>query len=71
MSKACLVTSLGMLGMSEGLHANISTLARRKSTSTASYLMSRVVLSRLTVPSSSSPVLGIPSPTWKHSRVGS
>jgi hypothetical protein len=27
-----------MLGMSEGLHAKISAFARRKSTSTASYL---------------------------------
>ena len=40
-SKACSATSLGMLGMSEGLHANMSAFARRKSMSTASYLMSR------------------------------
>ena len=44
MSKACSATSLGMLGMSEGLHANISAFVRRKSMSTASYLMSRVAL---------------------------
>jgi hypothetical protein len=29
---------LGMLGMSEGLHANTSAFTERKSTSTASYL---------------------------------
>ena len=44
MSKACSVTSLDMPGMSEGLHANISAFAWRKSTSMASYLLSRVVL---------------------------
>jgi hypothetical protein len=38
MSSECSVTSLGMPGMSEGLHAKISAFARRKSTSTASYL---------------------------------
>ena len=43
-SKACSATSLGMPGMSEGLHANILAFARRKSTSTASYLLSRVAL---------------------------
>jgi hypothetical protein len=37
-SKECSATSLGMSGMSEGLHANISAFARSKSTSTASYL---------------------------------
>ena len=44
MSKACSKTSLGMPSMSEGLHANISAFARRKSMSTASYLLSRVAL---------------------------
>jgi hypothetical protein len=38
MSSECSATSLGMPGMSEGLHAKISVFARRKSTSTASYL---------------------------------
>jgi hypothetical protein len=38
MSSECSVTSLGMPGMSEGLHTKISAFARRKSTSTASYL---------------------------------
>jgi hypothetical protein len=38
MSSECSVTSLGMPGMSEGLHAKISAFAQRKSTSTASYL---------------------------------
>ena len=33
-----------MPGMSEGLHAKMSALAWRKSTSTTSYLLSRVVL---------------------------
>jgi hypothetical protein len=42
-SKECSVTSLRMPGMSEGLHANMSLFARRKSMSTASYLGSRVV----------------------------
>jgi hypothetical protein len=37
-SKACSVTSLGMPGISEGLHVNMSAFARRKSTSTTSYL---------------------------------
>jgi hypothetical protein len=38
MSSECSATSLCMSGMSEGLHAKISAFARRKSTSTASYL---------------------------------
>jgi hypothetical protein len=38
MSSECSATSLGMSGMSEGLHAKTSAFARRKSTSTASYL---------------------------------
>jgi hypothetical protein len=37
-SSECSATSLGMSGMSEGLHANTSAFVRRKSTSTASYL---------------------------------
>jgi hypothetical protein len=37
-SSECSATSLGMPGMSEGLHAKASAFARRKSTSTASYL---------------------------------
>jgi hypothetical protein len=37
-SSECSATSLGMPGMSEGLHAKISAFAWRKSTSTASYL---------------------------------
>ena len=37
-SNECSATSLGMPGMSEGLHAKTSVFARRKSTSTASYL---------------------------------
>ena len=43
-SKECSATSLGMPGMSEGLHANMSVFARRKSTSTTSYLGSRLEL---------------------------
>jgi hypothetical protein len=38
MSSECSATSLGMPGMSEGLHAKTSAFARRKSMSTASYL---------------------------------
>ena len=38
------MTSLGMSGMSEGLHANILAFAQRKSTSTAFYLGSRSAL---------------------------
>ena len=44
MSKACSVTSLGVPDMSEGLHANMSVFAQRKSTSTAPYLLPRVAL---------------------------
>jgi hypothetical protein len=40
------MTSLGMPGMSKGLHANMSLFARRKSMSTASYLGSRAVPTR-------------------------
>jgi hypothetical protein len=43
-SKVCSVTSLGMTGISEGLHAKMSMFARRKSTITVSYLGSRVAL---------------------------
>jgi hypothetical protein len=38
MSSECSVTSLGMPGMSEGLHAKMLAFARRKSMSTTSYL---------------------------------
>jgi hypothetical protein len=38
MSEECSVTSLKMLDMSEGLHANISAFEWRKSMGTASYL---------------------------------
>jgi hypothetical protein len=38
MSNECYATSLGMPGMSEGLHAKTSAFVRRKSTSTTSYL---------------------------------
>ena len=38
MFRACSATSLGMPGMSEGFHANMSIFARRKSTSALSYL---------------------------------
>ena len=44
MSRECSATSLGMPGMSEGLHAKMSVLARRKSKSTTSYLLSSVAL---------------------------
>ena len=54
MSKECLATSLGMLGMSKGLHANTSAFAWRKSTSTTSYLGSRVELILNTLPSNTS-----------------
>jgi hypothetical protein len=37
-SSECSATSLGMPGMPEGLHVKMSAFARRKSTSTASYL---------------------------------
>jgi hypothetical protein len=45
MSRECSATSLGMPGISEGLHTKMSALARRKSTSTTSYFESRVELS--------------------------
>ena len=41
--KACSVTSLRILGMSEGFHAKMSRLAQRKSTSVPSYLGERAV----------------------------
>jgi hypothetical protein len=44
MSRECSATSLGMPGISEGLHAKMSALARRKSMSTSSYFGSRVEL---------------------------
>jgi hypothetical protein len=46
MSKECSVTSLGMPGMFEGLHANTLVFARRKSTSTSSSLGSSLELIR-------------------------
>ena len=49
--KACSATSLEMPGMSEGLHAKMSLLARRKSTSTLSYLEESVAPMRTTLPS--------------------
>ena len=51
MSKECSATSLGMSGMSEGLHANMSAFVRRKSTSTTSYLGSRLELILNALPS--------------------
>ena len=54
MSKECSATSLGMPDMSEGLHANTSAFARRKSTSTASYLGSRLELILNALPSEAS-----------------
>ena len=54
MSKECSATSLGMPGMSEGLHANTSTFAWRKSMSTASYLGSRLELILNALPSEAS-----------------
>ena len=41
--KACSATSLGMPGMSEGFHAKMSLLARRKLTSALSYSEESVV----------------------------
>jgi hypothetical protein len=38
MSSECSTTSLGIPGMSKGLHAKTSAFAQSKSTSTASYL---------------------------------
>ena len=51
MSKECSTTSLGMPGMSEGLHANMSAFVLRKLTSTASYLGSRLELILNALPS--------------------
>jgi hypothetical protein len=47
--KACSGTSLGMPSISEGFHAKISLLARRKLTSTLSYLGESVVPMRATL----------------------
>jgi hypothetical protein len=58
------VTSLGMLGMSEGLHANMSLFARRKSTSMASYFRSRsaLIVSTMSLePLGSSGIFFVPS----------
>jgi len=54
MSKECSTTSLGMPGMSDGLHANTSVFARRKLTSTAFYLGSRLELILNALPSEAS-----------------
>ena len=51
MSKECSATSLGMPGMSEGLHANTLAFTQRKSTSIASYLGSRLELILNALPS--------------------
>jgi hypothetical protein len=51
MSRECLVTSLGMPGIFERLHAKMSALAWRKSTSTTSYFGSRVELTLNALPS--------------------
>ena len=48
--KVCSVTSLRMPGMSEGFHAKMSLLPRRKSTSALSYLEESVVPMRTTLP---------------------
>ena len=73
MSKECLVTFLGMPGMSEGLHANTSVFARRKSTRTTSYLGSRLELILNTLPFEASGLrkmslvssAGSKLPTWR------
>jgi hypothetical protein len=49
-----------MLGISEGLHAKMSALAWRKSTSTTSYFGSRVELTLNVLPSGASRVEGHP-----------
>ena len=49
--KACSVTSLGMPGMSEGLHTKMSLLAQSKLTSVLSYLEESVVPMCTTLPS--------------------
>ena len=49
--KGVLGDPLGMPGMSEGHHAKMSAFARRKSTSTTSYLLSRVALTCNALPS--------------------
>jgi hypothetical protein len=38
MAKWCSITSLGMLGISDGVYANMSEFAHRKVTSALSYL---------------------------------
>ena len=63
-SKECSATSLGMPGMSEGLHANMSAFARRKSMSTTSYLglRSALIISTLSSePLGSSGIFFVPS----------
>ena len=72
-SRECSATSLGMPGMSKGLHAKMSALARRKSTSTTSYLSSRVELTLNILPSlaegsrgtSFVPSAGSKAPAWR------
>ena len=49
--KVCSATSLGMPGISEGFHAKMSLLPRRKSTSALSYSEESVVLMRTILPS--------------------
>ena len=49
--KVCSVTSLEMPGISEGFHAKMSLLSRRKSTSALSYLDESVVPMRTVLPS--------------------
>jgi hypothetical protein len=58
MSRECSATSLGMPDMSKGLHAKMSVLVRRKSTSTTSYFGSWVELTLNTLPSGGSGVEG-------------
>jgi hypothetical protein len=58
MSRECSATSLGMPGISEGLHVKMSALEQRKSTSTTSYFGSRVELTLNALPSRGSRVEG-------------
>jgi hypothetical protein len=51
MSRECSATSLEMPGMFEGLHAKMSVLAQRKSTSITSYFGSTVELTLNVLPS--------------------
>jgi hypothetical protein len=58
MSRECSATSLGMPGISEGLHAKMSVLVWRKSTSTTSYFGLRVELTLNTLSSGGNRVEG-------------